>query len=83
MVETIPLFAHANLLICRLPQPQIGDSIMAETASQAGVGTPQYVAYLLTIYLTRHEKLPDRKALLDAYAECLDAAIGARDYPKK
>lgn len=46
-------------------------------------GSPQYVAYLLLAHIQQVERLADRKAVLDAYAECLDAAHGARSYPKK
>jgi hypothetical protein len=60
--------------------------------SRAAENTPEYVAYQLLervadlegVALARggKDKLASRKWLLDTYAECLDAARGARRYAK-
>ncbi len=60
--------------------------------STASENTPEHVAYLLLeriadlegVALARggQDKLASRKWLLDTYAECLDAARGARRYAK-
>lgn len=60
--------------------------------STASENTPEHVAYLLLeriadlegVALARggKDKLASRKWLLDTYAECLDAARGARRYAK-
>jgi hypothetical protein len=60
--------------------------------SRAVENTPEYVAYQLLervadlegVALARggKDKLASRKWLLDTYAECLDAARGARRYAK-
>ena len=60
--------------------------------STASENTPVHVAYLLLeriadlegVALARggQDKLASRKWLLDTYAECLDAARGARRYAK-
>ncbi len=60
--------------------------------SRAVENTPEYIAYLLMervadlegVALSREgkDKLASRKWLLDTYAECLDAARGARRYAK-
>ena len=60
--------------------------------SRAVENTPEYIAYQLLervadlegMALSRDgkDKLANRKWLLDTYAECLDAARGARRYAK-
>ena len=49
---------------------------------ETGVGSPQHVAYMLLQQLYAFNTIKDQKTLLDVYAECLDATIGRRTYPK-
>lgn len=57
---------------------------MADKAPvQVGEGSPEYVAYkLLRDVATTEGGLKSRKAILDAYAECLQATSGDRDWER-
>lgn len=51
---------------------------MADSLKMEGDGSPQNVAFKLLLQIKAFENFDLRQKLLDAYAECLDAAHGAR-----
>lgn len=55
---------------------------MADSVMTHGEGSPQNVAFKLLKELYGIESFKDRKTLLDAYAECLHAAHGGRDWSR-
>ncbi len=53
---------------------------MTDTVNVQGEGSPESVAFKLLQIVYGMEPIGDRKKLLDAYAECLQAARGARKW---
>lgn len=51
---------------------------------QQSEGSPEFVAYKLLLEIASIEGgYKDRKTVLDAYAECLHATRGYRDFPSR
>jgi hypothetical protein len=54
---------------------------MADTVRiETGEGSRENVAYKLLLLISGREEIKDKKAILDTYAECLEATMGSREF---